>query len=422
MMFGRNHHLPGYLRLFIVLVACFATLPSHATTASRVGGSGMSWMRTADTLNNGDIVVYDQLGIDTYVILNSNLSDFDTFNTIGVNYGLFDSLELGLQTSWISNDQHKSSGIKGYKGILKFNILGDKQKDNYAVSVSAFQTFSPADSTSYIASGDTEKGTEINASYYGNGINLHLTLGSATTDAKYYNPDVVYFSVDKQYANLGVEFITSQEHIFGIEAIQERSEDPAYDQNQLVAFSLQYKPQGKWHYDFGASFGIPEDRSEPGKSFYAGFIYQYDKQHEPLKPSRPVKSIPKRKASIPTPKYRKAGKPVFNKRPPVKIKAEPKKQKRKFKFMVRIKNATGSSATAKRVAAFLKQNGYGVESIKSISRREKTEIRYLKRNSKSALRLALKIPGNQDLRVMSTLKRGVDFELVIGGDIVRNLR
>lgn len=418
MLFYNRFLRQGILIALLVTIA----LPTMATTASRAGGSGMSWIRTADTLNNGDILIYDQLGIDTFVILNSNLSDFDTFNNVGINYGLLNPLEIGLQATYLANDQHKSSGIKSYKGIVKLNILGDKDRDNYAISLSAFQTFSPADSTSYLASGETENGAEINASYYGDGINLHLTLGSATTDAKYYTPDVQYFSVDKQYANIGLEFVTSTQHIFGIEAIQEKSEDPLYDKNQIFAFSLQYKPRGKWHYDFGLALGLPEDRSEPAKSVYAGFNYLYDVQYKPLQQSKPVQPPKQRRASIPVPKSKPAGKPVFKKQPPVTIKTEPKKTSRKFKYMVTIKNATGSSATAKRVAEFLKSNGYGVKTITSISRRNNTEIRYLKQNSKAALRLALKIPGNQDLRVMSSLARGVDFELVIGSDIVRNLR
>ena len=417
-----QRHISAY-RLIGLLLLIPGAFPSLAATASRPGGSGMTWMRTADTLDNGEYVIYDQLGIDTYVILNSNLNDFDTFNSVGINYGLFDPLELGLQTTWMANDQHGTSDIKSYKGIIKLNILGDRQKDNYAVTFSAFQTVAPADVSAKIGSGEVEKGAEINASYYGDGLNIHLTLGSATADAKYYDPDVQYFSVDKQYANLGLEFILSEQHIFGIEAIQEQSEDPLFDKNQLFAFSLQYKPQGNWSFDFGVEFGVPQDRSEPAQSFYAGFVYSFDKNQHTGRRTSAGKQVTPTKAAIPVPKSRPADRPSFNKRPPVKVEQDaPKKKPRKFKSMVRIKNATGSSATAQRVAAFLKQNGYGVESIKDITRRTNTEIRYLKHNSKQALRLALKIPGNQDLRVMSDLARGIDFELVIGSDIVGNIR
>ena len=131
-------------------------------------------------------------------------------------FGLFDPLELGFQTTYMANDQHKTSGIRSYKGIIKFQILGDKNNDNYTIAISAFKTVSPADTSEKIGSGEVEDGAEINASYYGDDVNLHLTLGSATADAKYYDPDVVYYSVEKQYVNLGAEFKVSDKFIFGI--------------------------------------------------------------------------------------------------------------------------------------------------------------------------------------------------------------
>jgi len=409
-----------------LLLICLLSLMSHlvyAATASRVGGSGMSWMRTADTLSNGEMVFYDQLGIDSYVILDSNLNDFDTFTNLGVNYGLFDPLELGIQTSYLANDQHKTSGIRSYKGIVKFRILGDKNEDNYAVSLSAFKTTSPADQADKIGSGETEDGAEINASFYGEDVNLHLTLGSATADSKYYNPDVVYFSVEKQYANLGAEFKVSDKYIFGIEAIQEQSENVTFDKNQLIAFSLQYKPGKNWDFDFGASFGVPEDRSEPAKSFYIGFNYRLDAEGTARSSSRSSKSKVVQR-TIPVPKSKPAPRPRFSQQPKTISKKKPTKKpvKASYKYRVRIKNATGSVASAKRIASFLRKNGYGVVSIKSISRRSKTEIRYLNRNSKQALQLAIKLPGNQNLRKMSKLGKGIDFELVIGSDMVRSIR
>ena len=149
------------LQLLLVLVGSLLNCHADAATASRAGGSGMTWMRTADTLYNGELVFYDQLGIDSYVILDSNLNDFDTFNTLGVNYGLFDPLELGFQTTYMANDQHKTSGIRSYKGILKFRILGDKDKDNYAVTLATYKTASPADVSDKIGSGATEHGAPL---------------------------------------------------------------------------------------------------------------------------------------------------------------------------------------------------------------------------------------------------------------------
>lgn len=410
-----------------MLLLGLAAAPCFAATASRPGGSGMTWMRTADTLNNGDLLVYDQLGVNTYVILDSNLNDFDTFNNVGVNYGLFDPLELDFQTTYMANDQDKTSGIRSYKGIVKFRVLGDKYVDHYAVTLSVFKTASPANNTKKIGSGETENGAEINASYYGEDLNLHLTLGSATTDAKYYNPDIVYYSVDKQYADLGVEFKVSERYIFGIEAIQERSDNVYFDKNQLFAFSLQYKPGKKWDFDFGAAFGVPADRSEPAQSFYAGFVYHLDDNKR-----RPAvghhagagQHYQTAPPAVPVPNAKPAEPPAFSKRPASEAKKTPRKKAAAahYKYRVRIKNATGSAATAQRVAAFLKRHGYGIASIQSVAHRSKTEIRYLRQNSKQALELALKLPGNQDLRVMSGLAKGVDFDLLIGSDIVGNIR
>lgn len=413
-------------RLIILLLLGMMCQPTYATTSSRIGGSGMSWMRTGDTLSNGELVLYDQFGIDTYVILNSNLSDYDLFNTLGVNYGMFDSLELGLETTYLSNDQHGSSGIRSYKGILKFRILGDKIEDGYAVTLSGFKTLSPAAKSKMIGSGKSESGAEINASYFGNDINLHLNLGSATSDAKYYDPDVVYYSVEKQYANFGAEFKVSHVFTFGIEAIKERSDNVEFDQNTLYAFSLQYKPDKTWNFDFGAAFGVPEDRSEPAKSFYVGINYRIGGKDQPVVKKRPViqQKPVQQPQSIPVPETKPAAKPAFSKRTTTP-QAKPKRQeklRKNYKYTVRLKNASGSAAIAKRVADFLRENGYGVKSIATISKRSKTEIRYLNRNSKQALRLALKLPGNQDLRKMTNLSSGVDFEIIIGNDMVKNIR
>ena len=414
------------LQLLLVLVGSLLNCHADAATASRAGGSGMTWMRTADTLYNGELVFYDQLGIDSYVILDSNLNDFDTFNTLGVNYGLFDPLELGFQTTYMANDQHKTSGIRSYKGILKFRILGDKDKDNYAVTLATYKTASPADVSDKIGSGATEHGTEINASYYGEDVNLHLTVGAATTDAKYYAPDVVYYSVDKQYANLGAEFKVSDKFIFGIESIQEKSENVLFDKNQIFAFSLQYKATANWDFDFGAAFGVPADRSEPAKSFYIGFNYRPDERHPSGagRPSRKDTRVNEVQSAIPVPEPQPEPKPTFNRRPATKpiAKPAPKKIRANYKFRVTLKNATGSNATGQRVANFLRKNGYGVASIQSVARRSKTEIRYLNRNSQQALQLAVKLPGNQDLRKMSSLDKGIDFEIVIGSDMVQSIR
>lgn len=410
------------LKLVLVCLLSFTNTLVSAETASREGGSGMSWMRTADSLPNGEMVIYNQLGINDYVILNSNLNDFDTFNNLGINYGLFDPLELGIQAAYLANDQHKTSGIRSYKAIIKLRVLGDKIDDNYAVSLSAFKTSSPADIQEKIGSGETEDGAEINTSYYGEDINLHLTLGSATADSKYYNPDVVYYSVEKQYASLGAEFKVSNKYIFGIEAIQEQSENVDFDKNQIFAFSLQYKPGKNWDFDFGLALGIPEDRSEPAKSLYMAINYRLEGDSTDSSSSRHTKTV---QPTIPTPTAKPAPRPRFSQQPkPIsreKSRTKPVK-KASYKYRVRIKNATGSMATGKRIASFLKKNGYGVASIKSISRRDKTEIRYLNRNSKQALQLAIKLPGNQDLRKMRKLGKGIDFELVIGSDMVRSIR
>ena len=408
------------LRL-IALCLLFICNYAYAATASRPGGSGMTWMRTADTLSNGDMVIYDQIGIDSYVILNSNLNDFDTFNNLGINYGLFDPLEIGIQASYLANDQHKTSGIRSYKAIIKLNVLGNKETDNYAVSISAFKTNSPADPAEKLGSGEIEDGAEINTSYYGDDVNIHLTLGSATADSKYYNPDVVYYSVEKQYANLGVEFKVSDKYTFGIEAIQEQSEDVNFDKNQIFAFSLQYKSTGNWDFDFGAAFGVPEDRSEPGKSFYFGFNYRIDGDTSSSSSNNKARTV---QQTIPTPRSKPASRPRFSQKPKQVQQKKTKKKvaKADYKYRVSIKNATGSTASAKRVATFLKNNGYRVVSVTSITRRSKTEIRYLKRNSKQALQLAIKLPGNQDLRAMNKLEKNIDFEVVIGSDMVRSIR
>ncbi len=421
--FTLNNNLPGKntigIKLVLICLLGLMSIQTYAETASRAGGTGMSWMRTADTLSNGEMVFYDQLGVDSYVILNSNLNDYDTFNTLGLNYGLFNPLELGIQTTYLSNDQHKTSGIRSYKGIVKFQILGNKDIDKYAIALSTFKTTSPADKSQKLGSGEVEDGAEINTSYYGDDINLHLTLGSATSDAKYYNPDVVYYSVEKQYAYLGAEFKVSKKFIFGIETLQEQSENINFDKNQLFAFSLQYKPGKHWDFDFGASFGVPEDRSEPAKSFYVGFNYRLD--DDPTNKSHKTK---KAQSSISVPQSRPTPRPKFSQQPkPItKKKSDNKQITTSYKYRVMIKNATGSKDTAKRVRNFLRENGYRVVSTQSISRRSKTEIRYLNKKSKQALRLALKLPGNQDLREMNKLGKGVDFELVIGSDLVKNIR
>ena len=414
------------LQLVVCLVVSLLFHSAQAATASRVGGSGMSWMRTSDTLSSNELVVYDQFGIDTYVILNSNLTDYDLFNSIGVNYGLFDRLELGYQSIYLSNDRHKASGFRSHKGIVKFRILGDIVEDNYAVTLSGFKTFSPAAKDKLIGSGVAESGAEVNMGYFGDDINLHLTLGSATADAKYYAPDVVYFSVDKQYANLGAEFMVSDKFTLGVEGIKEQSQNVDFDENTLFALSLQYRRNKLWSFDFGAAFGVPEDRSEPVKSFYASVNYRIGGQDTPVRQKHtvaPVKTAPRQQV-IPVPDTKPAAKPAFSQRPASKPK---QKQKRKqvsanYRFMVKLKNASGSKSAASRVADFLKKNGYGVASIQSITRRDKTEIRYLNSNSKQALQLAIKLPGSQDLRRMTKLGKGIDFEIIIGSDIVRNLR
>ncbi len=413
-------------QLVLALTGSLLTCHVDAATASRPGGSGMTWMRTADTLYNGELVIYDQLGVDSYVILNSNLNDFDTFNSLGVNYGLFDPLELGIQTTYMTNDQHNTAGIRSYKGIIKLRLLGDKDKDGYAVTVSSYKTASPTDVANKIGSGSTEDGTEINASYYGEDVNVHLTFGAATADSKYYSPDVVYYSVEKQYANLGVEFKVSDRFIFGIETIQEKSENVEFDKNQIFAFSLQYKANKHWDFDFGASFGVPEDRSEPAKSFYVGFNYRLDERRAPAaRRSSPIETrVTEKVTSIPVPESQPEAKPTFTKQPKAEatVKPAPKKSRASHKFKVTIKNATGSSATGERVANFLREKGYAVASIQSVARRNKTEIRYLNKNSQQALQLAIKLPGNQDLRKMSSLDKGIDFEIVIGSDMVQSIR
>ena len=98
--FTLNNNLPGKntigIKLVLICLLGLMSIQTYAETASRAGGTGMSWMRTADTLSNGEMVFYDQLGVDSYVILNSNLNDYDTFNTLGLNYGLFNPLELEI--------------------------------------------------------------------------------------------------------------------------------------------------------------------------------------------------------------------------------------------------------------------------------------------------------------------------------------
>lgn len=405
---------------FFILSLSFQS-PAHAATASRVGGSGMSWMRTADILDPGELVLYDQLGIDNYVILNTNLNDYDTFNNLGFNYGLFKPLEVGIQAAYLANDQHKTSAIRSYKGIIKLRLLGNEDKDPYAVSISTYKTSSPADIADKVGSGETENGTEINAGYYSKDFNLHLTLGSATADAKYYNPDVVYFSVDKQYANIGMEFKVAERFVFGIEGIQEQSDNPLFDKNQIFAFSLQYKAGRHWRFDYGASFGVPEDRSEPSKSFYIGVNYR-------LAPDR-------RSPPVTTPIARPAPRPAISVRPPPQSTPRPppardttpkqgprKAIKTASKFTVKIQNATGSNAAVHRVAAYLKRNGYQIASIQRVTHQSKTEIRYPPQLAKQALRLAVKLPGNQNLRKTSRLEKGVDFEIIVGSDIVGSIR
>ena len=211
---------------------------------------------------------------------------------------------------------------------------------------------SPADVNDKIGSGETEDGAEINASYYGDDINLHLTLGSATADAKIYTPDVLYYRVEKQYANLGIEFKVSDKFIFGIEGIQEQSDNATFDKNQIFAFSMQYKPGSNWNFDFGAAFGVPEDRSEPSKSFYVGFVYRIDDTRPSAAKTRAAAS------DRPVPKSKPAPKATIRKRPQTRTSKTPprKSLKATYKYRVTIKNATSSNTTTQHITNYFRKS------------------------------------------------------------------
>lgn len=403
--------------LILILATVFiAASPCNAATASRAGGSGMSWMRTADINPGGQYTVFGQLGMDTFSITNTNLNDYDLFTTIGANYGLIDYLELGLLASYVSNDENKTSGLRHLKAIAKVKLLGGME-DGYAFTISSFTTTATADVIDRLGSDQAENGAEANFSYYGKDVNLHLTYGSATADFREYTPDLGFRSIDKTYLAIGAEFNLNNAFTLGVENISESSADVGFDKNQIFALSLQYHMNNDWQLDFGSAFGVPEDRAEPVKSFYLGLNYTPGRkpvaktvqQTQRVAPARTVRVKPQVKSKSVTPTK----------------KSKPKKTASKGKKKLRIKliNASGSASMAKRTADFLRSKGYIVVSIKKATgSKSKTEIRHTRKRAREALQLALKIPGSQNLRKTGKLGKGVDLELTIGSDVLQQIR
>ncbi len=395
--------------------------PINAATTSRQGGSGMSWMRTADINPDGQYTLYGQMGMDTFSITNSNLNDYDLFTGIGINYGLFDYLEAGLLASYVTNDESKTSGIRHLKAIAKLKLLGSEQ-DGYAATVSAFTTTATADVADRLGSDESENGFEANLTYYGKDLNLHLTYGSATTDFREYLPDLVFRGIDKTYLAVGAEFKLSDVYTLGIENISESSDDTGFDKNQVFALSLQYHLAPEWQIDFGSAFGVPEDRAEPIKSFYLGLSYTPGKQRSAgLSTPQTRQTTPAKLASAPvTARPQVKTKPVTAAKKSTTKKAAAKGGK---KLRIKLINASGSGAMARRTADFLRGKGYRVVSIKKAATiRSKTEIRHTSKYSREALQLALKIPGSQNLRKAGKIGKGADLELTIGKDILQQIR
>ncbi|MDH5407675.1 MAG: LytR C-terminal domain-containing protein [Gammaproteobacteria bacterium] len=412
------------LLLFItILILC--TTVTHAATNSRMGGSGLSWMRTADIQPHNDFSIYQQTGMDTFNIVGANLNDYDLFATFGINYGLADYVELGLLTSYVSNDENNTSGIRHLKATAKLRFLGS-EKEGYAAAIFAFATGAVADIEDRLGSEEAENGAELNLSFYGEDANFHISYGSATADYREYVPELTFRSIDKDVLAIAAEFKLSRAFTLGIEGISESSDDLGFDENQLFALSLQYHISNEWQLDIGSAFGVPEDRAEPVKSFYLGINYSPGKQpvrrraqHESN--TRSVKAV-----QTVTPPQQVVYAPVPNVASAPKKTSKPVKKLTKKKgnnIRIKLVNVSGSESMEQRARDFLISKGYTVLRTKRLpGSKDKTEIYHTSKRSRDALNLALKIPGSQNLRKVNHLESGIDLELRIGSDILHQIR
>ena len=421
--------IPAYrllLQTTILLINfLFLATATHAATASRAGGSGLTWMRTADILAHGDFTVYEQTGMDTYNMVGSNLNDYDLFATIGINYGLADYFEFGLLTSYVSNDENNTSALRHVKATTKLRLIGS-ESDGYAVGIAAFATGAVADVTDRLGSGEKENGAELNLSFYGADANLHISYGAVTADYREYLPELVFQSIDKDVLAIGAEFKLGRAFTLGIEGISESSADVNFDKNQIFALSLQYHISNDWQLDIGSAFGVPEDRAEPVKSFYIGINFtpaktapqrraQQQTTPEPVKFTNRTPPAKKQIVQIPAPKA-----VTLPKKKPVKKKLATSAAN---KIRIKLVNVSGSNSMEQRARDFLISQGYMVLRTKRLpGTSDKTEIYHTSKRARDALKLALKIPGSQNLRKVKKLDRGIDLELRIGSDILQQIR
>lgn len=261
--------------LLVVTASVYGASPSFE------GGTGLPYMRTADTVGDGELDLHFRTGLDKYE--RGTVSDSLVSSSLGLTYGLTKEWELGADMPFVANDGDGASGIPYLKIYSKLRLSGGRDK-GHSFGVSVYGTGLASDVTNEIGSGENGYGVEINFSLYdeyfgklAEGLSVHLTLGREKADFKNLGTPLTYTSETFNRYNVGLEYKPSNTYSLTLEAIGSTITDNN-DDNLLIVPGISYSPtdQVTWH--LGAGIGVPDDRSQPRYRVFAGVAYRFNKR------------------------------------------------------------------------------------------------------------------------------------------------
>jgi len=340
-------------KIIKVLLPVFlaASFSVYGATPSYEGGTGLPYMRTADTVADGVLDLNFRTGFDKFEI--EGVSDSLINSALGVTYGLTDAWELGVALPFVSGDGDGASGIPNFKIFTKARISGGRER-GHSFGFNLYGTVLASDIENEIGSGEGGYGAELNFSLYdenfrklgklGKGLSAHFAIGREKVDTKHLGAPVIYTSDIINKLSLGLEYKPGNTYSITLEAIGTTIVEND-DDNLLIVPSFTYHPSDRISYHLGAAFAAPDERSQPANRVFVGVSYSFFKggdywQRPIVEEPEEIKEVESKPKPLPEPspfsietevhelppeEVRKpAPKPVIKKPAPVRKKVAPR--------------------------------------------------------------------------------------------------
>jgi hypothetical protein len=272
-------------KIIKVLLPVFlaASFSVYGATPSYEGGTGLPYMRTADTVADGVLDLNFRTGFDKFEI--EGVSDSLINSALGVTYGLTDAWELGVALPFVSSDGDGASGIPNFKIFTKARISGGRER-GHSFGFNLYGTVLASDIENEIGSGEGGYGAELNFSLYdenfsklgklGKGLSAHFAIGREKVDTKHLGAPVIYTSDIINKLSLGLEYKPGNTYSITLEAIGTTIVEND-DDNLLIVPGFTYHPSDRISYHLGAAFAVPDERSQPANRVFAGVSYSFFK-------------------------------------------------------------------------------------------------------------------------------------------------